>query len=92
MTDWQEDEPIIDNFDIGVVAESEHQVRRWGSKHDDAKSPEDWYWTLGYLSGKALHAVKSGDLNKARHHLISSAALLRNQHRRLSDALKKGGA
>ena len=47
------------------------------------RPPEDWFWTLSYLAGKALRAHIDGDRNKALHHTISSAALLLNWHRRM---------
>jgi hypothetical protein len=33
-------------------------------------------WLLGFLSGKALRAHLDGDLKKARHHTVSSGAVL----------------
>lgn len=73
--------PIIDDFVRGVTVEAAHQVDRWGIAHDAVKSPSDWFWTLGHLSGKALQAALAGDGDKLRHHLITSAALLANWHR-----------
>lgn len=72
--------PITDNFLEGVKLEAVHQVERWGAKHDTGKEPEDWFWLLGYLGGKALSAAKAGDKEKALHHTISSAAALANWH------------
>lgn len=74
------DNPEIEDFAKGVMLEAAHQVNRWGTDHDLQKPPEDWFWTLGYLAGKALSALKSGDMEKFKHHLISSAALLANFH------------
>jgi hypothetical protein len=72
--------PEIEDFDKAVPLEAAHQVKRWGTKQDEGKSPEDWFWLLGYLAGKALSSMKAGDLDKAKHHCISSAAALRNWH------------
>lgn len=72
--------PEIANFVKGVEREAMHQRARWGSEHDAGKAPEDWFWLLGYLGGKALHAVKTGNPDKALHHTISSAAALLNWH------------
>ena len=57
-----------------------HQIARWGSVHDRAKEPQDWYWLIAYLSGKALRSHIDGDREKALHHTISSAAVLANWH------------
>lgn len=76
--------PEVENFSAGVVAEAQHQRARWGSEHDAGKEPQDWYWLLAYLSGKALRAAIDGDREKALHHCISSAAVLANWHAFLS--------
>jgi hypothetical protein len=72
--------PEIDNFLRGTHLEAVHQVDRWGTAHDRAKRPADWFWLVGYLAGKALHAATAGDQAKARHHCISTAAALYNWH------------
>lgn len=72
--------PELHDFATGVVSEAQHQRVRWGSDHDAGKQPEDWFWLLGYLAGKALKAHASGDTEKALHHTISSAAALANWH------------
>jgi hypothetical protein len=63
-----------------------HQIERWGTVHDRAKEPADWYWLLAYLSGKALASAIAGDVEKAKHHTISSAAVLANWHAQLTFA------
>lgn len=68
--------PEIDEFYDGVVLEAAHQRQRWGDAHDRSKSAENWFWLVGYLSGKALRSAIEGDQNKARHHTISSGAAL----------------
>ena len=72
--------PELHDFAAGVVSEAQHQRERWGAEHDTGKAPEDWFWLLGYLGGKALHAAKSDDIDKALHHTISTAAALANWH------------
>lgn len=41
----------------------------------------DWFWLLGYLGGKALHAHGAGNAEKAEHHIITTAAACANWHR-----------
>jgi len=72
--------PELENFLRGVHIEAVHQVERWGTAHDRAKRPADWFWLVGYLAGKALHSAIAGDTDKALHHCISSAAALYNWH------------
>lgn len=72
--------PETDDFDKGVPLEAAHQAQRWGTTHDAGKQPEDWFWLCGYLAGKALAAFKAGDVEKAKHHCISTAAAMRNWH------------
>jgi hypothetical protein len=70
--------PEIEDFIKGVQTEAAHQKVRWGQGHDLTKEAEDWFWTLGYLAGKALLSFRAGDLDKAKHHLITTAALTAN--------------
>lgn len=70
-----------DDFIQAVSIEAEHQRQKWGSSHDSGKTPADWYWVLGHLGGKAVHAHSLGDLTKAEHHIITTAALCLNWHR-----------
>lgn len=72
--------PELDNFLRAVHIEAVHQVERWGTAHDRAKRPADWFWLVDYLGGKALHAATSGERDKALHHCISTAAALYNWH------------
>jgi hypothetical protein len=72
--------PEIEDFDKAIPLEAAHQVQRWGVDHDSGKQPEDWFWLVGYLAGKALSAIKSDNAEKAKHHCISAAAALRNWH------------
>ena len=49
------DTPEIIDFAKAVQLEAAHQRKRWGSEHDAGKTDADWFWLIGYLSGKALH-------------------------------------
>lgn len=75
--------PEIEDFDKAIPLEAAHQIERYGAQHDAGKNPEDWFWLIGYLAGKALAAQKSGDIDKAKHHCVSTAAALRNWHAHL---------
>jgi hypothetical protein len=72
--------PELHDFSAAVVLEAAHQRDRWGASHDVGKAPQDWFWLLGYLGGKALRAHLDGDTDKALHHCISSAAACANWH------------
>lgn len=74
------DTPETEDFDKAVPLEAAHQTKRWGAEHDEGKNPEDWFWLVGYLAGKALAAFKAGDMEKAKHHTISASAAMRNWH------------
>ena len=76
--------PLYENFLEGVQREAAHQVERWGSVEDRAKEPQDWFWLVGYLSGKALRAHIDGKKEKAQHHTISTAAALLHWHNYIS--------
>lgn len=76
--------PETEDFVRGVSLEALHQIERWGADHDAGKEPLDWFWLIGYLAQKAAMAAISGDLTKAKHHTISTAAALANWHAQLS--------
>jgi len=80
--------PELDDFVKGAVLEAEHQRLRHGDKVDLDKKPEEWFWLVGYLAGKGLQAQRQGDMNKFRHHLISTAAVLANWHVRVMEKRK----
>jgi hypothetical protein len=46
--------PEVDDFDKALPLEAVHQVQRWGTKHDEGKEPEDWFWVLSHLASRAL--------------------------------------
>ncbi|WP_208455489.1 hypothetical protein [Burkholderia gladioli] len=72
--------PQSGNFLRAVSIEAEHQRQRWSSEHDSGKTPADWFWLVGYLAGKALTAANAGNVEKAEHHVITTAAALANWH------------
>lgn len=76
--------PETADFMAGVPLEAIHQRERWGTSHDEGKSPYDWFWLVGYLAQKAADASVRGDTEKAMHHTISTAAALANWHAALS--------
>lgn len=78
--------PELRDFVSGAVLEAAHQRERFGVDHDAGKGPEDWFWLVGYLAGKALRSAIAGDLEKALHHCISTAAALANWHAALLGA------
>jgi hypothetical protein len=89
----ERDTPETQNFLKGIALEAAHQRSRWGSDHDAGKAPLDWFWLIGYLAQKAATSELAGDLEKARHHTISTAAALANWHNRMggeSDAMRPG--
>ncbi len=75
--------PQADDFLRAVSTEAEHQRQRWSSSHDAGKTAADWFWLIGYLAGKALHAHVMGNQEKAEHHIITTAAACANWHRAL---------
>lgn len=72
--------PQANDFLRAVSTEAEHQRQRWPSEHDAGKTPADWFWLIGYLAGKALHAHTSSNAEKAEHHVITTAAACANWH------------
>ncbi len=73
--------PELEDFAKGAVNEAVHQVERWGTDHDAGKTPTDWFWLIGYLAGKAAASHFAGDVDKALHHCITTAAAMANWHR-----------
>ena len=78
--------PHVVEFLESTRIEVAHQIGKWGTAHNRAKEPGDWFWLLAYLSGKALNAHINGDKQKALHHTISSAAVLANWHSAITQA------
>ena len=75
--------PHTKDFLKAVEIEAAHQRDRWGDAHDKMKTNVDWYWTLGWLSEKA---VRHESQEKRLHHMVTSAALLLNWHRFASES------
>jgi hypothetical protein len=76
--------PVTEDFIKGVPLEAAHQRERWGCAHDAGKAPLDWFWLIGYLAQKAATSAIAGDIEKAKHHTISTAAALSNWHLQLA--------
>ena len=76
--------PEIDDFIKALPLEAAHQKERWGKEHDLIKNPFDWFWLVGYLAQKAATAQVAGDMEKARHHTISTSAVLFNWFKALT--------
>lgn len=77
--------PHIEDFLESVRLEAAHQIEH-RNLEDHHKSPFDWFWTCGYLCQKAASAAVAGDMDKALHHTISTAALMANWHRTVKQA------
>lgn len=78
--------PHTKDFLEAVRMEAAHQLVKRNDE-DLCKSPWDWFWTCGYLCQKAASAALRGDKQKALHHTISTAALMCNWHRVISDKM-----
>lgn len=78
------DTPHTEDWLKAVPLEAAHQIKRWGNDQDNGKTPWDWFWLIGYLSQKAAASALNAGAEKAKHHTISTAAVLLNWHRRLS--------
>jgi len=59
--------PQLHDFSKAVVIEAAHQRQRWGGEHDAGKTPQDWFWLVGYLAGKALQSATAHVLPRFRH-------------------------
>jgi len=59
--------PELHDFSNAVVLEAAHQRQRWDSEHDAGKTPQDWFWLVGYLAGKALQSATAHVLPRFRH-------------------------
>ena len=77
------DVPETRGFVEGLMHEAAHQRKHWGSEHDEGKEPSDWFWLLGWLAGKAVHAAITGDAEKALHRAVATAAVCANWRRAL---------
>lgn len=66
--------PIVNSFIEGFVVEQAYQSEKWDDI--DKRTPVMWLLLIGHLLYKIIEAEESGDLDKARHHTISSSAVL----------------
>jgi hypothetical protein len=82
----ERDTPEIHDFAKGLVREAVHQRARWSSDHDAGKTPADWFWLIGYLAQKAMTSQMGGDIDKALHHVITTAAAMANWHAQMLGA------
>ncbi|KJU81030.1 hypothetical protein N619_01325 [Ectopseudomonas oleovorans] len=85
--------PHTDEWFDAVRLEAAHQIQRWGTDHDAGKQPADWFWLLGYLGQKAMTVQIAGDEQKAKHHTISSGAMMLNWFRAMvgdTNAMRPG--
>jgi hypothetical protein len=73
--------PHTADFLEAVRLEAAHQRQRWAADHDAGKTDADWFWLIGWLAGKAVHA---SSVNKRLHHVITAAAALLNWHAALT--------
>lgn len=80
--------PHVADFLEGVRIEQAFQDET-RDLDDHHKSPFDWFWTCGYLCQKAASAALSGDYHKAKHHTISTAALMYNWFKRLEESAQQ---
>lgn len=76
--------PVTEDWLLGVRIEAAHQQERWHADHDAGKTDPDWFWLVGYLAGKALFSAMQGNVDKAKHHTISTGAALLNWWRHIS--------
>jgi len=84
--------PEINEFWEGVRREAAYQRDHWGEKHDLEKSDADFYWTLGWLAGKAVNDPHDEEdtrtpLERKLHRIMTAAALASNWH---AVVLKRG--
>ena len=72
--------PELRDFAQGVVLEAAHQQEKWGSQQDAGKTAFDWVFLVGHLTTRAAVNLQSGNIEKALHHCITTAAALGNWH------------
>lgn len=71
--------PELIEFSKAVQLEAAHQRERWGSDHDGGKSPEDWYWLIGHLAGRALAHHKEAERLKTEGMTLAGELLMETQ-------------
>lgn len=75
--------PEINNFLEGVKIEQAHQTEKWGAENEESKWPAHYALVLDKLKGKMAVAIFDGDVEKYKHHLITTAAVCYNIHRQI---------
>lgn len=68
------------------MQEAAHQRQRWGTAKDADKSPADWVFLVGHLATRSMMYLQAGNVDKALHHTITTAAALANWHSNISGA------
>ena len=53
--------PELIDFPKAVTLEAQHQLLKWGVADRAGKTPQDWFWLIGYLAGRALEHQKEAD-------------------------------
>lgn len=76
--------PIVDDFLKALPWEAAHQISRWGVEHDSGKTPFDWVFLIGHLATRSAMKFQEGNIEKALHHTITTAAVCLNWHRNIS--------
>jgi hypothetical protein len=87
--------PELHDFAKGVALEAVHQREKWGTTTDAGKTAADWFWLIGYLAQKAMMHQMDGNIEKALHHTITTAAALANWHASIegsSTSMRPGAA
>lgn len=75
--------PETIDFAKAVVLEAAHQLERWGHSGSAGKKDTDWFWLIGYLTGKAMFNPVENDCDhkeKQLHRIITIAAACANWH------------
>jgi hypothetical protein len=76
--------PQTSDFAHAVVLEAAHQRQIWTAS-DRQKTNDQWYWTIGYLAGKALWNPGEGGTEKRLHRIIATAAVACNWHKAVQE-------
>lgn len=76
--------PELHDFVKGIPLEAAHQRERWGVDHDTGKTPFDWVFLIGHLATRAATNYMAGNLDKALHHAVTTAAACANWHAHMS--------
>jgi len=86
------DRPETIDFLAAVKNEAAYQRSRSSLNADRVKTPADWFWLLGWLAGKAVHAAGTGDGEKQAHHIVTAAAACAQWHAALPPRSTAKGA